>query len=65
MKGIGQKPTTLLALFREHNVEFGKRVGIDRTKETIASYASSCNHLAAFVRFDIYHKWKTSISVRT
>lgn len=50
VKGIGQKPTTLLALFREHNEEFGKRVGIDRMKETLASYANSYNHLAAFVR---------------
>ena len=50
VKGIGQKPTMLLALFREHNEEFGRRVGIDRTKETLASYANSYNHLAAFVR---------------
>ncbi len=50
VKGIGQKPTTLLALFREHNEEFRKRVGIDRTKETHACYENSCNHLAAFVR---------------
>lgn len=50
VKGIGQKPTMLLALFREHNEEFGKRVGIDRTKETHASYENSYNHLAAFVR---------------
>lgn len=50
VKGIGQKPTALLALFREHNEEFGKRVGIDRTKETLASYGNSYNHLAAFVR---------------
>ena len=50
VKGIGQKPTMLLALFREHNEEFGRRVGIDRTKETHASYANSYNHLAAFVR---------------
>lgn len=50
VKGIGQKPTMLLALFREHNEEFGKRVGIDRTKETHACYENSYNHLAAFVR---------------
>ena len=50
VKGIGQKPTMLLALFREHNEEFGKRVGIDRTKETLTSYGNSYNHLAAFVR---------------
>ena len=38
VKGVGQKPLTLLALFREHNAEFYKRVGVDRTKETYASY---------------------------
>ena len=35
VKGIVQKPLTLLALFREHNEEFKKRIGIDRTKETL------------------------------
>lgn len=29
VKGIGQKPVTLLALFREHNEEFKKRIGVD------------------------------------
>ena len=38
VKGIGQKPLTLLALFREHNEEFKKRVG------------RSYKHLSAFVR---------------
>ena len=33
VKGIGQKPLTLLALFREHNEEFKKRVGIDRMED--------------------------------
>ena len=47
VKGVGQKPLTLLALFREHNAEFYKRVGVDRTKETYASYENSYNHLAA------------------
>ena len=50
VKGIAQKPLTLLALFREHNAEFSKRVGVDRTKETYASYENSYNHLAAFVQ---------------
>ena len=50
VKGVGQKPLTLLALFREHNAEFYKRVGVDRTKETYASYENSYNHLAAFVQ---------------
>ena len=50
VKGIGQKPLTLLALFREHNEEFRKRVGIDRTKETFESYVRSYNHLREFVQ---------------
>lgn len=50
VKGIGQKPLTLLALFREHNEEFKKRIGIDRTKETYKSYVRSCNHLREFVQ---------------
>ncbi|MDE7077538.1 MAG: site-specific integrase [Alistipes sp.] len=50
VKGIGQKPLTLLALFREHNEEFRKRVGIDRTKETHGCYVRSYNHLRDFVQ---------------
>lgn len=50
VKGIGQKPVTLLALFREHNEEFRKRVGVDRIKETYDSYQRSYKHLAAFVQ---------------
>ena len=50
VKGIGQKPVTLLALFREHNEEFKKRIGVDRTKETYDSYQRSYKHLAAFVQ---------------
>ncbi|WP_417012403.1 site-specific integrase [Alistipes sp.] len=50
VKGIGQKPLTLLALFREHNEEFRKRVGIDRTKETYQCYVRSYNHLREFVQ---------------
>ena len=49
MKGIGRKPSTLLALFREHNEEFHKRVGVDRTKESYGSYLNSYRHLSAFV----------------
>ncbi len=50
VKGIGQKPLTLLALFQEHNEEFRKRVGIDRTKETYGCYVRSYNHLREFVQ---------------
>ena len=42
--------SNILALFREHNAEFYKRVGVDRMKETYASYENSYNHLAAFVQ---------------
>lgn len=49
VKGIGRKPSTLLALFREHNEEFHKRVGIDRTKESYGCYLNSYRHLAYFV----------------
>lgn len=49
VQGIAQKPRTLLALFREHNEEFGKRVGIDRTAESHASYVNSYKHLASFL----------------
>ena len=50
VNGIGQKPVTLLALFREHNEEFKKRIGVDRIKETYDSYQRSYKHLAAFVQ---------------
>lgn len=56
--GVGQKPLTLLALFREHNEEFGKRVGLDRIKETYDSYLRSYKHLAAFIMKK--RVWKTS-----
>ena len=50
VKGIGQKPLTLLALFREHNEEFKKLVGIDRKQETYDSYIRSYKHLSAFIQ---------------
>ena len=49
VKGIGQKPLTLLALFREHNEEYRKRIGVDRIKETYDSYMRSYKHLSAFI----------------
>ena len=38
LKGIAQKPLTLLKLFKEHNDEFEKRIGVDRKKEAHAQY---------------------------
>ena len=43
VKGIGQKPLTLLALFREHNEEFKKRVG--RQTSPISVHTNIFPHL--------------------
>lgn len=50
MKGIAQNPLTLIALFEEHNAEFHKRVGVDRTQESYRIYVRSCNRLREFVQ---------------
>jgi site-specific recombinase XerD len=50
LKGIAQKPITLMKLFEEHNAEFHRRVGVDRNKEMYEVYALSYRHLMAFLR---------------
>ncbi|GAB6122542.1 site-specific integrase [Dysgonomonas termitidis] len=50
LKGVAQKPLTLMKLFKEHNDEFKKRVGVDRKKEAHDLYVVSYNHLLAFIR---------------
>lgn len=50
LKGVAQKPLTLMKLFKEHNDEFEKRIGVDRKKEAHAQYVVSYNHLLAFLR---------------
>ena len=35
--GVGLKPLTLLALFREHNEDFRRRVGLDRIRKSCTS----------------------------
>lgn len=50
LKGVAQKPLTLMKLFAEHNNEFKKRVGVDRKKEAHDVYLVSYNHLLAFLR---------------
>lgn len=62
VEGIGQKPFTLLALFREHNEEFRKRVGVDRKEETYESYENSYNILASFVK---KRKEKEDVALRS
>lgn len=50
MQGIGQKPLTLLELFREHNEEVKTRIGTDCVEETYKIYVRSHNHLQAFIQ---------------
>ena len=50
LKGIAQKPLTLMKLFHEHNEEFKKRIGIDRKKEAYNAYLLSYRHLSAFLQ---------------
>ena len=49
VKGIAQKPLTLLALFREHNEEYFKRVGVDRVMESYNCYVRTHNYLTKFI----------------
>ncbi len=50
MLGIGEKKLTLLALFREHNEDFKKRVGVDREQGSYDSYTRSYKHLQGFIQ---------------
>jgi len=49
VKGIAQKPLTLIKLFEEHNEEYKARVGIDRVIETYEYYVRSCELLGKFI----------------
>jgi len=50
LTGVVSKSDTLLKLFDEHNVEFEKRVGIDRTNCSLKGYKNSYYHLSRFVK---------------
>ena len=50
LNGVAQKPLTLMKLFKEHNVEFYQRVGVDRGREAYELYVLSVKHLAAFLQ---------------
>ena len=50
LTGVTAKAATLLQLFWEHNEEYKKRVGIDRTAKTYANYENAYGHLSAFIR---------------
>lgn len=50
LKGIGRKQITLMELFKEHNEEFQKRVGVDRVKATLDHYVRTYELLEIFLR---------------
>jgi len=50
LTGTTSKAENLLELFREHNLEFEKRVGIDRNKITYNKFANSYKHLSRFIQ---------------
>lgn len=50
LNGIGEKASHLLQLFREHNTEFEKRVGVNRVYDTYYSYLLTYKHLSNFIR---------------
>jgi hypothetical protein len=45
LSGTARKTEGLLELYREHNLEFEKRIGIDRADRTFYTYQNSFNHL--------------------
>jgi len=49
LTGVAKKAETLLKLFREHNAEYEKRVGIDRKQSSFYHYINSYKHLSNFI----------------
>ena len=49
--GKTQPKNTLLGLFDEHNMEYEKRVGIDRTRHTYIRYLTTRRHLYEFLQY--------------
>ena len=50
LTGVTGKAETILKLFREHNEEFEKRIGIDRKYGTYHFYKNTFLHLSNFIR---------------
>jgi len=49
LNGLISKAENLLELFREHNLEYQKRIGIDRKKASYYIYENTYNHLSRFI----------------
>jgi len=50
LTGAVHKAETLLKLLEEHNLEFEKRVGIDKAESSFHTFKISYNHLSRFIR---------------
>ena len=50
LTGVAKKTENLLQLFREHNAEYEKRVGIDREYGSFYTYKNAYQHLQGFIR---------------
>lgn len=50
ISGIGRKKGNLLVLFREHNEEYAKQIGVTRSPETLRNYISVYNQTESFLR---------------
>lgn len=48
--GAGGRHRTIVDFFMRHNEEFGRMVGVSRSKNTYYKYRCVCNHLARFIR---------------
>lgn len=61
ISGIGRRKENLLELFREHNEEYAKQVGINRSHETMRNYISVYNQAESFIQM---HYNKEDIPLR-
>lgn len=50
VSGIGRRKENLLELFREHNQEYAKQVGITRSKDSLRTYQSVYMKIVGFVQ---------------
>jgi hypothetical protein len=48
-QGIAMLQETVLKVYREHNETFEKRVGVNRSKRTLAIYQNGYKHLERFI----------------
>ena len=55
-QGIASSQETLLKIFREHNSEYEKRIGINEAQGTFCNYKNSYFHLEQFIQ----HKYHVS-----